>query len=580
MRLPLALNLGNNAMKRKYYDIQVRGVIAQSGARMYEIQENQRTGYVDAEHFAKNPSDAIGGLVKAGLTFVGPKRARLLECLADVDDFEPTNLFDRIGHNGAHFVYPSGEVFSPRDCEPGEVIFTPSSEKCHRVGSLNDWLARVAQPLAGNSICEFFLMIPFAGPLRALTQRVMNFGWELVGDGGTGKSVLLQLMCSTCGGSLGGNEGNFGLSFSATKAGIEWEMQNYSDLVMCIDEGDLFEMNLGKAARGRAFSELLMALGKGQERHRYRTSARTFKFVFATSANETLLDIIGGTSAGAVIDAVADRLMTIPLAGRELGIFDCLPSGYDDVGDLFADLVGAAAQNHGTAMPHYIEKLVTLVAENRDRFIERIDQHLREFRREARIEANAGSATRVADAFGLVYAAGRLAIHLGSLPSEFDPLGSALYCYRLHRSAFRPQPSAAETLLALLDDDEVIDLDRIALPRLSKRAFDETKAFRKTNRYGELELLIPPASIRRNIPDWNRVRRADFEVARMIRREGDAHTVHRAVRVGVSPDRVICIVPDQSTSRLSVAKDKNQSTRPRRGSHRRKKGGRRDRSKP
>lgn len=532
---------------KKHYDIKVRGVIAKSGARLYEIEESGRKGYVDAEHFAKNPSDALSGLVSVGLTFLGPKKARLLEYLADVEDFDPANLFDRIGHNGPHFVYPDGSVFSPSNSEPGEVIFAMPPGKCHRAGSLDGWLEGVARPLAKNPVCEFGLMIPFAGPLRAYTQKVMNFGWEFVGDPASGKSVLLQLLCSACGGALDGDEGNFGLSFAATSAGIEWEIQNYSDLVMIIDESNLYEMSLGKAARGRAFSQLLMSLGKGQEKHRYRTASRTFKFVFVTSANETLRNIIEGTNPKEVIDAVADRLMTIPLAGRELGIFDHLPEGYEDSGDLFADLVSAAAENHGLAMPNYVEKLVDLVDDDKEAFVERIDHYVSEFRREARVEANSGSAARVAEAFGLVYAAGRLAIHVGSLPAEFDPLASTLACYRLHRSAFQPEPSAAEILIALMDDDDVVDLDNGPLPEMSKHDFDNTKAFRKTNKHDEVELLIPSASIRRLIPDWNRVRRDNFEVARMVRREGDRHTVHRKVRENsTSEDRVVCVVPDQS----------------------------------
>lgn len=527
---------------RKSYDIRVRGVRTSSGTRLYEIREYENVGYLDAEEFARRPAEAIAGLIRTDMPFIGPKRGRLVELVAEVEEFIEAALFDRIGHNGAHFVYPDGEVFSPEGLPPATVIFEPKPEKCHQAGTLQGWLANVAGPLAGHAICEFFLMAPFAGPLRTHTTRVENFGWELIGPPATGKSVLLQLASSICGGSLGGDEGNFGLSFAATRAGVEWETQNYSDLVMIIDEGNLFELNASRTARGRSFSELLMALGKGQEKRRYGTSSRTFRFVWMTSSNETLIEVIGGTSAESVVDAVADRLMTIPLKDREFGVFDELPLTYSDIGDFIADLVNASEQHHGLAMRHYLQQVVNLAHEDVAEFRSRLDGHIAEFRHHACIEANAGSSRRVADAFGLVYAAGRLAVYSGALPASFDPLSSTLACYGLHKAAFQPDPSAASMLIALADDPDVIDLDETQLVRMSDEEVAETKAFLRTNNQRERELLIPPSSIRNLIQDWNRVRRDDFELSRLLRRDGQRHTVKRRIRSNSESDRVICVV--------------------------------------
>lgn len=189
------------------------------------------------------------------------------------------------------------------------------------------WLEGVAGPLAGHALCEFCMGIPFAGPLRGYTTRVENFGWELCGEKGCGKSVLLQLMASTCGGARGGGEGNFAPSFASTAAGLEQEMQNYSDLVMLIDEASLFEMSQPPAARGQAFIQLLMGLGKGDEKRRMGAAVRAYRFVYATSSNEPMAQLIGHSGAVDVIAAVSGRLMTIPLAGRPQGIVDRMPHG-------------------------------------------------------------------------------------------------------------------------------------------------------------------------------------------------------------------------------------------------------------
>lgn len=542
---------------KKYdnYNFTVRGVRARSGARLYEVRvvswqatEDDDVGYIDAVEFAVRPREALATLARNGMFFAGPKRARLMELIAAVDDFEDAAIFDRVGHNGEHFVYPTGEVISPPGAPAGDVIIEVRPGKGHHAGTQENWLAAVAEPLAGHEICEFFMMVPFAGSLRGYTQRVQNFGWELVGEPGSGKSVLLQLMSSICGGCLDGDDGNFGLSFAATAAGIEFETRHYSDLSLHIDEGNLFEYGTSKASRARAFIQLLMALGKGQEKLRYGATTRTFRFVYVMSTNETLLEVIGGTSPQSVVDAVTDRLMTISLNGREHGVFNEVPAGYGDSGDFIAALIQAASQNHGVAMRHFLQGLVTIAAEDRDRLIERIEECVAEFREETGVDPNAGSARRVAESFGLVYAAGRLAIHLGALPATFDPLVSTLACYRLYRSAVRPQMSAAETLLELLDDSEVIDLDQ-GLPDLTDDELDGTKAFRQTNKRGETELLVRPRSMYRLIANWNVVRRDDFEVSRMTLREKTGWTVKRNVRRNrKKKDRVICVVPDRRPS--------------------------------
>jgi hypothetical protein len=353
-------------------------------------------------------------------------------------------------------------------------------------------------------------------------------------------------MASACGGSLNGEEGNYSLSFAETSAGIEWEMQNYSDLPMIIDEGNLYELSLSHSARGRAFTRLLMALGKGQEKRRYKTASRSFKFVFATASNEAGVDIVGGTSAPAVVEAFADRFPTIPLAGRKFGIFDCTPPGYADTGDFIADLVNASSHHHGSAMRHFLRNLVDLNAQDPLGFRATLEGHISSFREHACVEDNAGSARRGADAFGLVCAAGRLAVHVGALPASFSPLESTLACYRMHRAAFQPHPSPADILTALLEDLEVVDLDA-GLPDLSDRQLARVKALKRTTRSGVTEILLTPAAIRRLITDWNRGRRDDFEVARMILREDGRHTVHRLIRRGTKRDRVICIIPPTVT---------------------------------
>lgn len=531
-------------MGRALNDIEVRGVISQSGTRYFEIKDGKNIGYVKVVDFIRSQRDEIAELVGKGFDVLGAKQKRLVGLIHRVENFEPVMLFEGVGHHQGHFVYPDGHVFSPSGVPAGAVVFTTRPKKCQRKGTLDGWLEHVASPLAGHAVCEFFLMMPFAGPLRSYTHNVLNFGFELVGDPACGKSVLLQMMTSTCGGFLDGEDGNFGVSFATTAAGLETEMAYYSDLIMPIDEGNLYGLDLAPSARGRAFSQLIMALAKGQEKQRYQDSTQTFRFLYATTSNEPLSQVVGGSTYQSVTAAVRDRLLTIPLAGRQFGIFDFLPCDFEKTADIYSAILAGGAENHGVAMPLFLQGLVDLVAQDRDAFVAKIRCYAEEFRREAQVDGNVGSEQRVADAFGQVYVAGRLAVYLGALPSTFDPMASALACYSMHKATLLPQPSPLQILRKLLDDPEIIDLDK-GLREMSDTEFREAKGFLRTNKAGEIELLIPDTSIKRILPNWNQVRRTDPEVKRVLRREDDRYAIHRKVRKNNgSRDRLICFVLD------------------------------------
>lgn len=527
---------------KKYFYIKVRGVRARSGALLYEVTEYDKIGYIDVVEFMRRPNDAIAGLAAAGMTFVGKRRAKLIDVLSDIEDFVDEAVFDRIGWNGSYFVYLDGHIFAPKGAPPAQVICESKPERVGQAGSLEGWLEGVPARVAGHHVCEFMFMAAFAAPLRSLLNRDENSGFEIPGEAACAKSTLLNLVSSICGGFLGGDQGKYPLSFATTAAGIEWETQNYSDLPLIVDDGTLYELGASPRSRANSLMQLLMSLGKGEEKRRYGTTSRKFKFVFLTSANQSLLQIIGGQNAAEVVEAVSHRLSTIPLFGREFGVFDRLPDGYVDIGDFIADLINAASANHGWSMRHFLQQLVEKVALDPVAFRDRLESHIANFRERAGIEANGGAARRVADSFGLVYAAGRLAKHFGALPETFDPLASTLACYGLHRASVVPTPSPAMLLQALAEDNEIIDLDKVGKRHMTDEQFATAKGFRQKNRQGEVEHLLTPAYVRSIIAGWNQVRRDDYEVARMIRRERGHHTVKRSVRSNKANDRLICLV--------------------------------------
>lgn len=96
------------ARPRKSFGIQARGLRSRSGRCIFQITDFDKVAYIDAEDYARNEREALAGLFRQEMIFLGPKLWELKERLAEVEEFADAPLFDRIGHNGACFVYRMG----------------------------------------------------------------------------------------------------------------------------------------------------------------------------------------------------------------------------------------------------------------------------------------------------------------------------------------------------------------------------------------------------------------------------------------------------------------------------------------
>ena len=95
-------------------------------------------------------------------------------------------------------------------------------------------------------------------------------------------------------------------------------------------------------------------------------------------------------------------------------------------------LTRAAEQNHGHAIRKFLKQLVRARAKDDAALRAWIASRVNGFVEKANIDPNDGSAFRVAEAFGLVYAAGRLAQQYGVLPDCLAVGPAVLTCYSLH----------------------------------------------------------------------------------------------------------------------------------------------------
>jgi hypothetical protein len=287
----------------------------------------------------------------------------------------------------------------------------------------------------------------------------------------------------------------------------------------------------------------VFSLAQGETKARYNGERHQFRTTFVLTTNVPLSDVIADLAA-AEVGATGDRLLSLDLDLRDYGNFDFVPDSFPNSGAFARHMIEGIAAHYGTAMPRYLEQLVRLRAQDerdlRDKILRRAD----EFITMVAADRFDGSAIRVAEAFGLVRAAGRLAQHLGALPSCFDCDEAALRAYRLHLATVT-RMSPVERLKAYIAGPGVRDLDAEKTRWLTMEEISTTPGFWKTNREGDREFIVWPPVFRRAFPDWRRVI-GDHAVSSLMPGDGRHRGKKRQLRQGKPNDRFFCFRPPPS----------------------------------
>jgi hypothetical protein len=221
-------------------------------------------------------------------------------------------------------------------------------------------------------------------------------------------------------------------------------------------------------------------------------------------------------------------------------VFGQLPGGFDSYRQFTLSLETAMAQQHGTAMPKFLQKLVQARHKDESKLRGTIRRRIDRFKTEAGVNDNKGSDVRVGEAFGLVYAAGILAKRYGVLPKEFRCLGAALHCYTNFRSTVPIQQPLANRLIAIANRPETIKIDRKSLPQLSDCEVEKACAFIRTVK-GESLLLMTTAFGQKMFPDWNALRgSADFAALNRSNDRRRGRGFHCRIRSNKTSDWFYC----------------------------------------
>jgi hypothetical protein len=509
--------------------LELRGLASPGHERYVLISDGRSVALIPYHAWHGGSGDATRLLVANRITVVA-SMSDLRAQVSKLRRFPVVPIADNPGWAGPIFATAGGRLIAPPKVKNSFSAFAPDPEICAIGGTREGWTSGVAEPLASHLLASFLFMAMFAGPLLRLTNRSDNFGFEVAGAAGLGKSTIQMLAASAAGRAFGGEGSTYWRTCNTTTNALETILPSYNDMTLVLDEAGLAPGSGKKDERASQIREMAFRLSSGRSKHRYGERPEPpVRLIYILSTNQPLSELTG-QGCPPEAQAVADRLMTLPLLdSRRYGIFDNCPPGYASPA-VFADSLKREASEHfGHAVPAFLEYLVKRRALNPNWLDQVVMRRQAKFLAAARADMSSGSSVRVASAFALVYVAGLLAKWAGVLPASYRPLAAALAAYQLHRDYGRPALSFADRLRALARHPGTIDLAKVDQNAIDKDAQSACLAYLYTNRSGGRELLIPAKMRSRALPDWNRIRNESDVVKRLKVSEGDRNTNDRPI---------------------------------------------------
>lgn len=485
--------------------------------------------------FALNRNQLWTRMAEQGVILVAKiAKASVIEQVEELNEWTPRLIFSRPGWFDGQFVTASGKVYAPPKATEGLLGFFPDPTKCSRQGSHDQWLSQVAAPLTGHHIPCFAIMACFAAPLLGLVGRPDNFGFELSGAGGKGKSTTQRLMASVVGPAMEKDNGYI-TTFNMTSAALEQSMQEHSDMPFIIDEANLFGRGGGSTDQ-RKMQDFSFQMGSGTTRGRFGTHKQEgYRFIYVTSANEPFHQLLRHAYRDTA-NAASDRLMSITVPEGDAGVFGPLAPDYQSYRQFTQALETAMAGQYGTAMGKFLWALVRARHADETGLLAKLRNRIDAFKKRVGVNENNGSDVRVAEAFGLVYAAGFYARHIGVLPSTYDCMGAASYCYTNYRGAVPVHQPLPDRIRAVAARAETLTVDRAALPTLSDEEMEQIGSFIRVVK-GETLLLMTPRFGIQEFRDWESLKRtAEFHSLNKADKDSRGRGYHCRVRANSKVD--------------------------------------------
>jgi hypothetical protein len=218
------------------------------------------------------------------------------------------------------------------------------------------------------------------------------------------------------------------MTWNVSEAGLEQRLPFFNDCMVGID--DFETMKGSDSAKYERIRGVTYGVAAGTEKVRHsaaKLSCNQWRVILITSMERTITELSRSTQKARQTGETI-RMIDVPLLSQgKSHIFDLAESMGERIDaswreKRFGSMVKACTENHGAVFEDYLEKLCEssldvgkLAAKYRDRFAKRVTGPNEE-----------AVARNVARKFGVVYAAGRLAIKFKLVPWKRDELFIAI----------------------------------------------------------------------------------------------------------------------------------------------------------
>ena len=459
----------------------VDAIVTDAGDQYLRFEQGNLDKWVKRIAFARGGSGSQEGITllrKANIAiFSHPAEKDLLERVVLTTSFRQLNVIEKPGWTGGNYTLQNGSTFSPGDQEIPPIVCALTTGRIGRLGTPVSWRGQLASIFTGHPIGEMVLAAAFVPPVMEILGLTGNFGIDLNGPSGSGKSHLQYVAASVYGPSACSGA-NYRHTLNATINGIEQLLPYHNGALLVMDEMGLLP-GKSHSDSNRALFELVMRLGHGDPKRRIGDpigDGVSYRCVWLTSSNRTLDQLLEGRDS-AEIDAATARVLTLKVPVRASGIFEYMPTGFTDLASVCSHIRGLVNQHHGTAIRRFLQKLVNERASNPDALIARIRAGMETLKSRIDLHGLAGHNVTKVEHLALIASVGLLAQRYRVLPRAFDPISSVLSCYGLMAATHQRPTTIIDRLATWLRGNAFYDLRIADLPVIDDLELQKNGAF-------------------------------------------------------------------------------------------------------